>query len=101
MTTLEAARQALSGASFTLILVGLHFDGLKMFDLLAETRKGAQPVPILCVKARPSFLSHDMQASLEAAVKVLGGRAFLDLSDADTASRCAVIRNLVPELHGA
>jgi len=95
--TLEAALQALSTESFDLVVVGLHFDGLKMFELLAAVRKDKNAPPVVCVKIRPSFLSEEIQISLGAAVRALGGLGFLDLTAAGTEERSRTIDALIRE----
>jgi CheY-like chemotaxis protein len=53
--TLAAALKALAGEDFDLVLIGLHFDDSRMFDLLREVRAGSRngAVPIVCFRTRP------------------------------------------------
>lgn len=91
---LEAALQALSEESFDLVVIGMHFDGLRMFDLLAAIHGRGWRTPVVCVKAVASFLSPQAQRALDAAVKALGAKALVDLGACTPEEFREVVRSL-------
>lgn len=96
--TLGAARQALGGARYDLIAIGVYFDDSQMFDLVRALRAGERTaaLPILCVRGRPGFTAVST-GTLETALRALGADRFIDLlesagSEADAALREAAER---------
>src|ERR671937_305599 len=80
--TLAAALRALAGEDFDLVLIGMHFDDSRMFDLLHAVRAGGRnrAVPIICYRMRPlAFMALSTQV-IEVTVKALGAQAFADLA---------------------
>jgi hypothetical protein len=79
--TLAAALAALGGDDFDLVLIGLHFDDSRMFDLVREVRSGSRnrAVPIVCWRMRPFAFPISMQV-IEVTVKALGAQSFADLA---------------------
>jgi hypothetical protein len=80
--TLAAALRALAGEDFDLVLIGMHFDDSRMFDLLREVRSGSRnsAVPVLCYRMRPlAFMAVSTQV-IEVTVKALGAQGFADLA---------------------
>jgi CheY-like chemotaxis protein len=80
--TLAAAVRTLAAQDFDLVLVGMHFDESRMFDLLREVRAGSRngAVPIVCYRLRPlAFMALSTQV-IEVTVKALGAQAFADLA---------------------
>jgi DNA-binding response OmpR family regulator len=94
--TLAEARRALRGARFDLVLVGVHFDESRMFDLLREVGEGTQ---IVCVRSQ-QFQSHAISLEgLEIAARALGCALFLDLTwYADDATGNGAVRELLDAL---
>ena len=94
--TLAEARRALRGASFDLVLVGVHFDESRMFDLMRELAEGTK---IVCVRSQ-HFQSHAISLEgLEIAAKALGCALFLDLTwYADDATGNGAVRKLLDAL---
>ena len=80
--TVAVALKALAQHDFDLVLIGMHFDDSRMFDLLAEMRAGSRnrDVPVLCYRLRPLAFALPGTEALKAAVEALGARAFVDLS---------------------
>ena len=79
--TLDEAKAALAGRNFDLILIGVHFDESRMFDLLRYVRwqERHRATPVICVLT-VDFTRHSIAAEgVEIAVKALGGTAFIDL----------------------
>jgi DNA-binding response OmpR family regulator len=96
--TLGAARQALAGARYDLVAIGVYFDDSQMFDLVRALRGAARTaeLPILCVRGRPGFAAVST-GTLETALRALGADRFVDLlecagAEADTALREAAER---------
>jgi len=80
--TLAAALKALAAEDYDLVLIGLHFDDSRMFDLVREVRAGARngAVPIICLRMHPfAFAAISMQV-IEVTVKALGAQVFADLA---------------------
>jgi hypothetical protein len=79
--SLAAALSALAGDDFDLVLIGLHFDESRMFDLVREVREGRRncAVPVICFGMRPFAFPISMQV-IEVTVKALGAHAFADLA---------------------
>ena len=80
--TLAAALKALAADDYDLVLIGLHFDDSRMFDLVREVRAGSRngAVPIVCLRMRPfAFAAISMQV-IEVTVKALGAHSFADLA---------------------
>jgi PleD family two-component response regulator len=79
--TLDEAKAVLAGRNFDLIVIGVHFDESRMFDLLRHVRwqERHRATPVVCVLT-VEFSRHAIAAEgLEIAVKALGGTAYLDL----------------------
>jgi len=84
--TLAAALKALAGEDFDLVLIGMHFDDSRMFDLLREVRAGSRngAVPVVCYRMRPlAFMALSTQV-IEVTVKALGALSFVDLASLAT-----------------
>ncbi|HEX6528242.1 MAG TPA: hypothetical protein VF004_00390 [Burkholderiales bacterium] len=81
--TLGAARQALGGARYDLIAIGVYFDDSQMFDLVRALRAAERTaaLPILCVRGRPGFTAVST-GTLETALRALGADRFIDLLEA-------------------
>jgi len=94
--TLVEARRALRSGHFDLLLVGVHFDESRMFDLIREMTAGTQ---VVCVRSQ-HFQSHAITLEgLEIAAKALGCALFLDLTwYADDATGNDAVRKLLDAL---
>ena len=81
--TLGAAIRELRGDGYQLIVIGMHFDDSRMFELLRYVRGLSQhkDVPVICVQCQEVMLSEAVLKNMEDAVKALGGTAFVDLRD--------------------
>ena len=94
--TLAEALRALRGRRFDLVLVGVHFDESRMFDLMRGLTEGTQ---VVCVRTQ-QFQSHAITLEgLEIAAKALGCALFLDLTwyaDAETGN--GAVRKLLEAL---
>ena len=87
--TMEEAIRHLRHGWFQLVVIGLHFDESRMFELLRYVR--GQPmykdVPVVCVQGIEFLLSDAVLKNIDVAVKALGGTAFVDLRDNSLALR--------------
>ena len=95
--TLDEAKSTLTGRNFDLIVVGVHFDESRMFDLLRHVRaqERHRATPVVCVLT-VEFTRHAVAAEgLEIAVKALGGTAYLDLKASSDGEARRVIEDLV------
>jgi PleD family two-component response regulator len=81
--TLGAAIRELRRDGYQLIVIGMHFDDSRMFELLRYVRTLHQhkDVPVICVQCEEVMLSEAVLKNMEDAVKALGGNAFIDLRD--------------------
>ena len=79
--TMGQARQALAGARYDLVAVGVYFDDAQMFDLVRAVRGDARhgEVPIVCVRT-PSAFTAVTSRTLESTVKDLGAEQLIDLA---------------------
>jgi hypothetical protein len=80
--SLRAARYFLHQQSFDVVVIGLHFDDSRMFDLLSFMRGSARlhSLPALCVQTRPSMLPAELRGTLAMSIKALGANAFVEIS---------------------
>jgi PleD family two-component response regulator len=81
--TLGAAVRELRRDGYQLIVIGMHFDDSRMFELLQYVRSlpRHKDVPVICVQCEEVMLSEAVLKNMEDAVKALGGTAFVDLRD--------------------
>jgi DNA-binding response OmpR family regulator len=94
--SLSEARSALRAGRFDLVLVGVHFDESRMFDLMRDVTEGTQ---VVCVRSQ-QFQSHAITLEgLEIAAKALGCALFLDLTwYADDETGNSAVRKLIDAL---
>ena len=81
--TLGQAVRELRKDGYQLIVIGMHFDDSRMFELLRYVRNmpSHKDVPVICVQCEEVMLSDAVLKNMEDAVKALGGNAFIDLRD--------------------
>jgi PleD family two-component response regulator len=97
--TLDEAKAVLAVRVFDLIVIGVHFDESRMFDLLRLIRwqERHRATPVVCVLT-VDFARHAVAGEgLEIAVKALGGTAYVDLK----ASGDGEARRIIEDLLGA
>ena len=80
--SLEEAAHAALRRSFDLIIIDMHFDDSRMFDLLRYLRseERLRATPVICVRTHRFEWTNIAGEGLEIAVKALGGQAFIDLA---------------------
>ncbi len=68
---------------YQLIVIGMHFDESRMFELLRYVRglPKHNDLPVICVQCLDVLLSESVLKNMDDAVKALGGTAFVDLRD--------------------
>lgn len=81
--TLGTAVRELRKDGYQMIIIGMHFDESRMFELLryVRTLPHHNDVPVICVQCEEVMLSEAVLKNMEDAVKALGGTAFVDLRD--------------------
>lgn len=97
--TLAEAQQALAREKLDMIIISVHFDESRMFDLLRLLQASARREPVVCVRTH-HFVSPAISIEgLEIAAKALGATLFLDLTwYADNAQGNAAVRALLDAL---
>ena len=98
--TLGEAQRAYEREPFAMVVVGVHFDDSRMFDLLRYLQSSGQPrCAVICMRSQ-HFVSHAITLEgLEIAAKALGCGLFLDLTwYADDAAGNAAVRSLFEAL---
>jgi hypothetical protein len=81
-TMVEAVRE-LRRDGYQVVVIGLHFDESRMFELLSYIRSLAKydDTPVLCVQGLELTLPEAVRKNIDVAVKAMGGKAFLDLRE--------------------
>jgi len=94
--SLGEALRALHGRRFDLVLVGVHFDESRMFDLVRALAEGTQ---VICVRSQHFHSPAITLEGLEIAAKALGCALFLDLTwYADDETGNGAVRQLIEAL---
>lgn len=78
-SVLEAIAKLKEG-KFDLIMLGVHFNQSRMFELLGNVNKepAYANTPVICFSTRDTPLTRTMHASIEVASKVMGAWMYLD-----------------------
>ena len=99
--TLGQAVRELRRDGYQLVVIGMHFDDSRMFELLQYVRSLPQhkDVPVICVQCKEVMLSEAVLKNMEDAVKALGGTAFVDLRDGSRVfrSHCDFLNNVATQ----
>jgi CheY-like chemotaxis protein len=99
--TLDEAIRALEHEEFDLLIISVHFDDSRMFDLLRQARlKGRNKgIPIICVREPGLGFTAISSNTLEVTCRALDANAFVDLANLkDEDERNAALRHAVAEL---
>jgi len=97
--TIDEAKASLDGRNYDLIVIGVHFDESRMFDLLRYVRwqERHRSTPVICVLT-VDFARHAIAAEgLEIAIKALGGTAYIDLKAIGDGDARRIIEELLGE----
>src|SRR3954463_16131380 len=100
--TLADAKRALARDGYDLIIIGVHFDESRMFDLLRQVRADEryQATPVVCVASQP-FDTPISVEGLEIATRALAADAFVDFArHPNRDAGDAAIRGVVERLLG-
>jgi len=93
--TVDEAMRALAQEAFDLLVISVHFDDSRMFDLLREVRSVArdQGLPIVCVREPGLGFTAISSHTLEVTCRALDANGFVDLTRInDDAERDAALR---------
>jgi hypothetical protein len=94
--SMHDAQRAVAAEQFALVLIGVHFDESRMFDLLRCLPAGTTAV---CLRSQHFQSTAITLEGLEIAAKALGCSLFLDLTwYADDAAGNAAVRKLLEAL---
>ena len=99
--TLDQAQHALARAQFGLVLIGVHFDESRMFDLLRhlQASNGHAGCAVICMRSQQFESPAITIEGLEIAARALGCNLFLDLTwYADDAIGNGAVRQLLEAL---
>src|SRR5262245_31450160 len=95
--TMAEAQRAVAAGTFDMILIGVHFDDSRMFDLLRHLQGGS--VPLVCVRGMQFQSPAITLEGLQIAASALGCQLFLDLTwYADDAPGNGAVRQLLEAL---
>jgi PleD family two-component response regulator len=100
--TIGEATRALERTGYDLVIIGVHFDESRMFDLLRQIRADEryQATPVVCV-ASQRFGTPVSIESLEIATRALAANAFIDFArHGDHAAGNTAIRGVVQRFLG-
>lgn len=81
LITSDALSEALAKIKdevFDLVMISLHFDQSRMFDLLRELHTAQYDTPVICFCARDTTLTRTAHNSIDVATKALGAWMYLD-----------------------
>lgn len=83
VSTLKIALETLRQQIFDLIIIGVHFDDSRMFNLMAECKTIPECAnkPIICFCTRDTPLTRTMHESIDMSAKALGAWMYLDQHD--------------------
>jgi CheY-like chemotaxis protein len=80
VSTMSEALVQLRIQAFDLVMIGVHFNESRMFDLLPEVHKSPEnaDTPIICFSTRDTPLTRAMHQSIDVLSKLLGAWMYLD-----------------------
>jgi hypothetical protein len=100
--TFEEARRALDHERFTLAIIGVYFDGARMFELMSHVRISPlnRACPIVGVLGARNGLPESTLAMIRQTVNVMENCEFLDLSALpdDERGNAEVLRAIGPRV---
>lgn len=79
---LDEATRALEHDDFQLLVISVHFDDSRMFDLLREVRNDGRnrKIPVVCVREPGLGFTAVSARTLEVACRALDANVFVDLA---------------------
>lgn len=83
VTTVSEAIAKLKEQDFDLVMIGVHFDESRMFELLAQCKTIPRNAnkPVICFCTRDTPLTRTMHDSIDLSVKAFGAWIYLDQHD--------------------
>lgn len=99
--TVEEAIRGLAREDFDLLIISVHFDDSRMFDLLRQVRGDGRNkgIPIVCVREPGRGFTAISSHTLEVTCRALDASAFIDLATiSDEAGRDAALRGAIESL---
>jgi CheY-like chemotaxis protein len=99
--TLAEAQRLLAQQQFDLVMIGVHFDDSRMFDLVRHVRAGGGHAdkPVACLRSHRFLSAAISLEGLEIAARALACNLFLDLTRyPDDAHGNAEVRKLLDGL---
>lgn len=80
--TVDEAMRALEREDFDLLVISVHFDDSRMFDLLRQVRLDGRNngIPVVCVREPGMGFSAVSARTLEVACRALNANVFVDLA---------------------
>ncbi|GEM_PF-330953 len=83
VSTMAEALMKLKEQAFDLIMIGVHFDESRMFELLPRARATAEQAgkPIICFATRDTPLTRTMSETIDLVSKALGAWMYMDQHD--------------------
>ena len=76
---MSEAQHKLKEESFDLVMIGVHFDQSRMFDLLRELHKARyDSTPVICFCTQETMLTRAAHESIAIASRALGAWMYLD-----------------------
>jgi hypothetical protein len=80
VTSLEAAEKVLTAdPAISLVLIGVHFDQSRMFDLLGFARSAFPATPVVCCRVLDAEIPKLSRQAIDIAARSLGAAGFVDL----------------------
>jgi CheY-like chemotaxis protein len=98
--SLDEAVRALEHEDFDLLIISVHFDDSRMFDLLRQARSEGRNkgIPIVCVREPGIGFTAISRHTLEVTCRALEANAFIDLSNLrDEDERAALLAGALAE----
>ena len=98
--SLDEAVRALEHDAFDLLIISVHFDDSRMFDLLRQARADGRNkrIPIVCVREPDVGVTAISRDTLEVACRALEANAFVDLANLkDEDERAAMLAGALKE----
>ena len=98
--TYDAAVARLRKGDVDLVILGIYFDEIRMFDLLRHVRHERPGVPVLCARLGDTEVPPITLEGISIAATTMGATAFLDLpilrreATLDLEFRSAVLRHV-------
>ena len=83
VSTMSEALGQLNEQAFDLIMIGVHFDQSRMFDLLPHVQGSSKNAdkPVICFSTQDKPLTRTMHETIDVASKALGAWIYMDMQE--------------------